>query len=81
MERPCPFCGATTKRELCPACGRSVTARRIVCASCQKQTPKDEKACCHCGQTHKSDLRWKIPLIITLFVLAAVITILIEFAR
>ena len=33
-------------------------------------TPKAEKACVHCGQNTKSELRWKIPVIILLFVLA-----------
>jgi len=78
MSRLCPFCGANARHELCPGCGRNVGLPRLICTSCQKQTPKAEKVCCHCGQSQKSDLRWKLPLIIAMFVAAAILTVLLE---
>jgi hypothetical protein len=33
-------------------------------------TPTAEAVCCHCGARARSDLAWKIPLIVALFILA-----------
>ena len=40
-------------------------------------TPKAEMACVHCGQNAKSELRWKIPVIVLLFVLAFAIAFVV----
>ena len=72
----CPFCDSTVELAFgerdCPSCGRDRTAPRRLCGNkqCGRMTPKAEKACVHCGQNTKSELRWKIPVIILLFVLA-----------
>ena len=41
-------------------------------------TPKAENLCCHCGKPFRSEMRWKIPLIIGLFILAVIISIFVE---
>ena len=37
-----------------------------------------ESLCCRCGAKFKSELRWKIPLIVGLFVLGIAIAIAIQ---
>ena len=49
-----------------------------VCASCKQLSPKTDPACAHCGTTFRSDMRWKIPLIVLLFVLAFVVSIWLQ---
>ena len=41
-----------------------------VCPRCKQQTPGDQKGCAACGYVPSSDLWWKVPLIVALFVLA-----------
>jgi hypothetical protein len=41
-------------------------------------TPIAEPACCHCGERRTSELRWKIPVIIALFVVAIVLSIVLR---
>ena len=77
-ERACPFCGVRSGERTCPGCRRDVTAARRPCASCGKLTPTAEKACCQCGVSHKSDMRWKVPLIIFLFVAAIALSIVLQ---
>ena len=79
--RPCPFCGAEVAGGRCPGCGRDVTARRRVCPRCHRMTPADEPVCSHCGAAFRSELRWKIPLIIALFVLAFIVAVALQLAR
>lgn len=79
--RACPFCGEQTTGSPCTSCGRDVTAARRVCPRCHKMTPALEKACSHCGAEHKSDLRWKVPLIIAIFVVAFILAVLLQLAR
>jgi hypothetical protein len=43
--------------------------------------PSGERACWNCGAAFRSDLRWKIPLIIFLFLLAFVISVLLALLR
>ena len=41
-----------------------------VCPRCKQQTPGDQKACAACGYVPSSDLWWKVPLIVLLFLIA-----------
>jgi len=77
--RQCPFCGADTNTDYCSSCKRDTRAPRRICSECGKMSPVAEEVCCHCGMEVKSDLSWKIPLIILMFVLAFVITFLLHF--
>ena len=77
LTRPCPFCGATVDGAACPSCKRDPTAPRRVCASCQKMTPTAERACVHCQIVPTSELVWKVPVIIALFVGALIISIVV----
>jgi hypothetical protein len=43
--------------------------------------PTGERACWNCGAAFKSDMRWKIPLIVLLFLLAFVISILLALVK
>jgi hypothetical protein len=43
-----------------------------------RMVPTYEPVCWNCGAKSKSDLGWKIPLIIFIFVLAIVLSILIR---
>ena len=79
----CPFCDSTEElaagKHDCPSCGHDRTAPRRFCGDKQRarMTPKAENACVHCGQNAKSELRWKIPVIILLFVLAFAIALVV----
>lgn len=75
----CPFCGARGAGTLCLDCGRDKTTARRICAKCNAATPVAEPACQACGQRQVSDLRWKIPLIVALFVAAIAVAILLRF--
>lgn len=79
--RICPFCGAAAPGPACPACGRDPTANRRVCAKCGKATPIAASACCHCGAPKGSELAWKIPVIVLLFVLAFVVSVVVAMLR
>ena len=37
-------------------------------------TPGTESACCHCGNRFRSDLMWKVPTIIALFIAGIVLS-------
>lgn len=75
--RSCPFCGAPATAQFCGSCGRNTNAPRRPCGSCGRMSPSGESACWNCGAGFKSDMRWKIPLIVFLFLLAFVVSILI----
>lgn len=80
--RPCPFCAATiaaspVEGARCPSCGRDPTAPRRVCDACKKMTPTSDRACVHCGAGPANELAWKVPLIIALFVGAAVLSVVV----
>ena len=77
----CPFCGGTSNSQLCNWCGRDTTAPRRPCGKCRRMVPSSERACWNCGAAFSSDLRWKIPLIIFLFVLAFVVSVLLALLR
>jgi len=81
MNQKCPFCDSSDfvdDSKICSHCGRNITAIRILCKSCKKMTPSQEKICCHCGVKHKNDLHWKIPVIILLFIAAFILSIVIR---
>lgn len=79
--RICPFCGTAASGPACPSCGRDPAASRRVCAKCGKATPIGEAACCHCGEQKRSDLAWKIPVIVLLFALAVILSVVVAMAR
>lgn len=74
QTRPCPFCGSDAV-DLCPSCGRDITASRRICKKCGRQTPKNESQCVHCHASHTSSLVWKLPLIVFIFLLAFALSI------
>jgi hypothetical protein len=41
-------------------------------------SPSEEPDCCRCGERRKNELRWKVPLVIALFVLAFAIAIVVS---
>lgn len=55
-----------------------VTGTQRVCTTCKSLTPASETACAHCGVPFRSDLRWKVPLIVVLFLVAFAISVAIE---
>lgn len=79
--RRCPFCGTQTTQPRCETCQRDPSAPRRVCAHCQKQTPTAEKACMHCRGAAGSELAWKVPLIVILFVVAFAVAIALQTIR
>jgi len=80
MKRNCPFCGEVAEGDSCQSCGLPVTASRRVCTKCGKITLSQDSKCVHCGMVKPNELAWKIPLIIILFIIAFVITVLIQLA-
>ena len=80
LVRPCPFCGATVEFSTCPQCKRDPTAPRRVCTSCQKMTPTAERGCVHCKAAPTSELAWKVPVIVALFVGALILSVVVAIA-
>lgn len=76
--KDCPFCGTSNRSDRCSQCGQDTRAPRRICSHCGKQTPQASPACTHCSTVHRSELLWKVPLIIGLFVIAVIITVLIN---
>ena len=80
--RSCPFCGApAAAAQFCGSCGRNTNAPRRPCGSCGRMSPSSERACWHCGANFKSDMRWKVPLIVFLFLLAFVLSIVVALLK
>ena len=79
--RACPFCRAPAASKFCGSCGRDTTAPRRPCTKCGRMVPSSERACWNCGAAFKSDMRWKIPLIIFLFLLAFLISVLLALVK
>ena len=77
----CPFCGGTSNSQLCNWCGRDTAAPRRPCPACGRMAPSREPACWNCGAKFKSDMAWKIPLIVLLFVLAFALAIVLAMIR
>ncbi len=76
-SRACPFCGAPAAERFCGACGRDTTAPRRPCARCKRMVPSSERVCWSCGAGFTSDMWWKIPLIVFLFLLAFLVSIVL----
>ena len=53
-------------------------ATQRVCKGCGMLSPAAGAACEHCGAAFKSDLRWKVPVIILMFVAAIVLSIILQ---
>lgn len=79
--RACPFCGASAAAQVCGSCGRDTTAPRRPCGRCRQMVPSSERVCPKCGAAFRSDMSWKIPLIVLLFLLAFVVSILLALVK
>lgn len=79
--RPCPFCRMPATMRFCETCGRDTTAPRRPCPRCGYMVPSNEPTCWNCGTQFRSEMWWKIPLIILLFLIAIVLSLVIRFAR
>lgn len=77
-EQVCPFCEQTTMQVVCSHCNRNITSSRNICKNCKKMTPANEPSCSHCGRVNSSELTWKIPLIIGIFIAATILSIAIR---
>ncbi len=75
---PCPFCNDPAGGQPCATCGRDPTAPRRPCPYCREMTPQAEPACSHCGKVIRSEMRWKIPVIILMFAAAIGASIAIQ---
>jgi hypothetical protein len=73
--RVCPYCGVAAPGQVCANCRRDTTARRRICSKCGRITPSAEPACMSCGKHYTSDLAWKIPVIIVMFIVVVIISI------
>lgn len=51
---------------------------RRVCPACGKMTPVKEKRCSHCHAAVSSDMSWKIPLIIGIFLAAFILSVVVH---
>ena len=80
---PCPYCRARLKPDhlYCGQCGRNPSVPRRPCPKCGRVTPTAERACWHCGSVFKSDMRWKVPLIVALFLLSLVLSVGLALVR
>jgi hypothetical protein len=76
--RVCPFCNAAAPGVQCAACGRDTTAARRPCATCGRMRPSSERACWNCGAVARSELRWKVPLIVLMFLAAFALSLLLR---
>jgi hypothetical protein len=79
--RRCPYCSAPAPERICPSCRRDTMAPRRPCPQCGRLSPTSESKCWNCGTPFKSELRWKIALIIALFVLAFVVNFVLAAIR
>jgi hypothetical protein len=75
--RVCPYCGSSAPGQTCPTCNRDTTAPRRVCAKCGRITPMTEPVCLGCQTPYRSDMVWKVPVIIVLFIAAIILGIAI----
>ncbi len=55
-----------------------MTAARRICRGCGDVTPINAPSCIHCGARSRSDLGWKVPLIVGMFAAALTISVLIR---
>jgi len=78
---PCPFCGAQAIAPRCMTCQRDPRSPRRICGHCQKQTPTNEPKCMHCQFTPGSELSWKVPVIVLMFIVAFVLAVALQLAK
>ena len=80
---PCPYCRAPLHSGpyVCGRCGRDPSAPRRPCPNCGRVTPTAERNCWNCGAAFKSDMRWKVPLIVALFLLSFVLSIAVALVK
>jgi predicted amidophosphoribosyltransferase len=80
---PCPYCREPlySGPYICGRCGRDPSAPRRPCRMCGRVTPTSERACLSCGAVFKSDMRWKVPLIVALFLLSFVLSIAVALIK
>ena len=76
--RACPYCRHPAIQRFCETCGRDTTAPRRPCSQCRQMVPSNEPRCWNCGTQFRSEMWWKIPLIILLFIIATIISIMIR---
>jgi len=74
----CPFCGDPGAERFCGRCGRDPTAARRVCPACSRLSPQAEPRCCHCQRAFRSELLWKVPLILVLLVLVVLVQAVLQ---
>lgn len=75
----CPFCGnQQATADHCSACNRNPSLPRRVCSACNRVSPSSEAACMHCKRAFGSEMSWKVPLIVLLFVAAIVISVALQ---
>lgn len=80
---PCPYCRAPLNSgpHICGRCGREPSAPRRPCQRCGRVTPTAEPACWNCGAVFKSDMRWKVTLIIAFFLLSFVLSVAVALVK
>ena len=76
--RVCPFCGSPSPELRCPTCGLDTTAPRRPCPNCKRMIPTANTFCSNCGAKFKGEMRWKVPLIILIFVIFFILSVLIR---
>jgi predicted amidophosphoribosyltransferase len=75
----CPYCGnPQASPDVCLHCGRNPSAPRRICPTCKMMTPKSERACWHCGAVFTSELSWKIPVVIVVIIVSAILQFVIR---
>ena len=79
----CPYCREPlySGHSCCGRCGRDPSAPRRPCPKCGRVTPTAERACWNCGAAFKSDMRWKVPLIVALFLLSFVLSVAVALVK
>jgi uncharacterized paraquat-inducible protein A len=78
----CPFCDQplSTPGGTCDSCRRPSSAPRRKCQKCAPGwIPKTESACPRCHAPFRSDLHWRIPVVILLLVAGTLLSILVQF--
>lgn len=75
--RVCPFCSEPAPERICGDCKRDTTMPRHPCKICRMIVPNSETHCWHCGAPVRSELRWKLPVIILVFVIVMLINAII----
>jgi hypothetical protein len=80
---PCPYCREPlySGPYLCGWCGRDPSAPRRPCRRCGRVTPAAEPTCWNCETVFKSDMRWKVPLIVAIVLLSFVLSFVVAIIK